>query len=60
MDTNNSLVQLNLKDINRYSEIKLTGDTEKDLKSLEKICYGRKTRARIIDSIMSSKRTEIQ
>ena len=38
----------------------LTGDTEKDLKSLEKICPDRKTWVKTIDSIMSSKRTEMQ
>ena len=55
-----SWLSLILSDISKYSNINLSEDQEKDLKSLEKICDDRKAWIKTIDCIMSSKKKKMQ
>ena len=53
-------LSLILNDISKHSNIHLSGDQEKDLESLEKICDDRKVWIKTVDCIMSFKKTKMQ
>ena len=53
-------LSLILNDISKYSNINLSGDQEKNLESLEKICDERKAWIKTVDCVMSSKKTKMQ